>query len=360
MKGDLTKGQIIDGRYEIQSWINAGGMQNVYRATDTYFGRDVALKSPKDETAIRRFQRSAAVGALINHPNVAKTLDYVEADSKAYLIEEFVDGSDLSQLVPVQLPCVPPGPASRLLHHLADGLAASHRASVVHRDLKPSNIMVEGGLRFTEVKITDFGIATMAEGEIGPWAAGKDKGTQSSTILGAIPYMAPESLEDFKNAGQAADVWSLAAIIYELLSGSRPFGQGNNAIAKILAGKLPPLPIQFGNSQFRAGGKELYDTLLECFKKDPADRITAAQLAERCTTLCYADEQYETGSISLRRNSYTGFIAAKQGRSLMYHRDSFYGDQSHSEGDELWFARHPGGSNDRAMPVVKLAPIPSI
>ncbi|WP_374275064.1 serine/threonine-protein kinase [Brevundimonas sp.] len=354
MKGDLKKGSVVGDRYEIAEWINEGGMQHVYLAKDYHFDRFVALKSPKEDTAVKRFQQSAAVGALINHPNVAKTLDYVECGEKAYLIEELIDGLDLSQVVPQRMPYIPPGPASRLLHHLARGLAASHRVGVVHRDLKPSNVMVAGGPLLHGVKITDFGIATMAEGEIGPWAAGADKGTRSRTILGAIPYMAPESIGDFGNAGKPSDVWSIAAIVYELVSGSRPFGKGTDALAKILVADPPPLPEQFKHNQFKAAGTELYETLLSCFSKNPNDRITADELVQRCGALCYGEEQYELGFIKVRRNSYTGFITSESGRDLMYHSDSFYGDRTHAQGDRLWFARHLGGGNDRAMPIVKL------
>ncbi len=355
MKGDLYQGQIVGDRYEVTDWINAGGMQNVYLANDRFFDRNVALKSPKEDTVVKRFKQSAAVGALINHPNVAKALDYVEDGDKGFLIEEFVQGCDLSQLVPVQLPAIPPTTASRLLHQLARGLAASHRAGVVHRDLKPSNVMVSGGLALTQAKITDFGIAKMAEGEIAPWAAGEDKGTRSRTILGAIPYMAPESITEFREAGKPADIWALAAIVYETTSGVRPFGRGVESIAKILAGAPPASPNNFAAPQFKASGGELFKVLVACFAVNPADRPTADELVSACSTLCYSDESYETGRISERVNSVRGWIAPSAGRRLMYHRDSFYGDRSHAAADTLWFARHPGGAADRAMPVVKLA-----
>lgn len=354
MKGDLTQGQVIGGRYEVVDWINAGGMQNVYLAIDRYFDRSVALKSPKEDTVVKRFQQSAAVGALINHPNVAKALDYVEEGVKGFLIEEFVEGCDLSQLIPTKLPAVPPATASRLLHQLARGLAASHRAGVVHRDLKPSNVMISGGLALTQAKITDFGIAKMAEGEIAPWAAGEDKGTKSRTILGAIPYMAPESITDFKQAGKPADVWALAAIVYETTSGVRPFGRGVESIAKILSGAHPTSPANFGAPQFRGSGAELFTILSACFATNPANRPTADELVNACNTLCYGNESYETGLITERVNGVRGWIAPSSGRRLMYHTDSFYGDRTHSAEDHLWFARHPGGAADRAMPVVKL------
>jgi serine/threonine-protein kinase len=170
----------VGGRYEVKDWIGAGGMQNVFHAVDLVFSRDVALKVPKDDATIRRFQNSAIVSARVNHTNVAKTLDYVEDTTGYYLIEELVSGADLSRIVPDILPALPPGACAKVLHQLAKGLAASHAAGVVHRDLKPSNIMVAGGLAFTEVKITDFGIAKMAEAEIGQWADSDAKGPTSS------------------------------------------------------------------------------------------------------------------------------------------------------------------------------------
>lgn len=355
MKGSLDKNDVVADRYTVKSWIGAGGMQNVYKAKDEYFGRFVALKEPKEDAAVRRFEKSAVVSALVNHANVAKTLDYLTTKENAYLIEEFVDGLDLSKLVPDPLPYLPPSATARALHQLAKGLAASHHAGVVHRDLKPSNIMVVGGLKFEEIKITDFGIAKMAEGEIGPWAAGDDKGTtKNSTILGAIPYMAPESLTDFKSAEKPSDVWSVGAIVYELLSGTRPFGSGPASIAKILSGAPPKKPSQIAATQFRGLGTELFGLILRCLSMDPDDRPTADDLVAACGALCYSLDKFETGKISVIHNAAVGFISSPSGGDLMYHRDSFYGDNSRSVGDRLWFGRHPGGNNDRAFPIVKM------
>jgi serine/threonine-protein kinase len=355
MNGPLSKGNKLAGRYVIQSWVGAGGMQNVYLARDAYFDRSVALKIPKEDTAVRRFEKSAVVSARVNHSNIAKTLDYFTDDANAYLIEEFVEGSDLSKIVPSVLPYLPPSTAARLLHMLAKGLAASHHAGVVHRDLKPSNIMIVGGYKFLDTKITDFGIATMAAGEIGPWAAGDDKGaTSSKTILGAIPYMAPESITNFKTSDRPSDVWSIAAIVYELLAGQKPFGRGPASIQKILAGKPPASPAQISAPQFRALGKEVYDVLLRCFLPAPESRPTADELVAECSKLCYAIDNYEMGRISKVLNSYVGFISSTGGKDLMYHRDSFYGDNTRKVGDQLWFGRHRGGGNDRAFPIVRV------
>jgi serine/threonine-protein kinase len=352
----LPKGS-IGGRYEVQKWIGAGGMQNVFAARDQVFDRLVALKMPKGDAAIKRFQNSAIVSARVNHVNVAKTLDYFEDEQGNYLIEELIEGVDLSQLFPGILSALPPSASARMLHQLAKGLCASHDAGVIHRDLKPSNIMIAGGAALSNVKITDFGIAKMAEAEIAQWADTDAKGsTSSKTVLGAIPYMAPESIADFKNASFPSDVWGIAAICYELLSGKKPFGGGLASVAKILNAAPPPKPTLIAGPQFQKLGDELYEIILSCLTADPAQRPTAAQLARRMEDVFYSVDAYELGTISKVPNAYWGFISADSGRDLMYHRDSFYGAANPKVGERVWYGRHPGQGNDRAFPIVKVKP----
>ena len=146
----------IDNRYKILHFVGEGGMQQVYCALDSVLERRVALKVPKNPSAQKRFRRSAIVSAKVNHPNVAKTLDYIETDSLPYLIEEFISGKDLKEGLLQQLGIVDPYLTAKILHYLAKGLAASHNAEVIHRDLKPSNIMCVGEFNLSEIKITDF------------------------------------------------------------------------------------------------------------------------------------------------------------------------------------------------------------
>ena len=348
-----NSGLPLAGRYEAKEWIGAGGMQNVFLALDTYFGRKVALKTPKDGAGNKRFSASATVSARINQSNVAKTLDYFVVEDRPFLVEEFVEGEDLSATMKRGIPYLPPTACARVLHQLAKGLAASHHADVVHRDLKPSNIMIVGGLKFLEAKITDFGIAKMAADEIGSWD-GKGS-TTSKTILGAIPYMAPESISDFKKSDKASDVWAIAAIVYELMSGTCPFGTGLLAIPAILAAVPPSAPAQIFGSQFRALGGDVFSILLACMSKDPLLRPNADDLVKMCEKLCYGIEAYETGQVSKNHSAAVGFISADKGGDLMYHRDSFYGDNTRDVGTALWYARHPGGGNDRAFPIIVLA-----
>ena len=173
-------GDLIDNRYEILYFVGEGGMQQVYCALDSVLHKEVALKVPKNSSAQKRFKQSAIVSAKVNHPNVAKTLDYIETDSSPYLIEEFILGKDLKEGLLQQLGIVDPYLTAKILHYLAKGVAASHNAGVIHRDLKPSNIMFAGEFNLSEIKITDFGIAKMAEEEIVNAVEGGESSTSAS------------------------------------------------------------------------------------------------------------------------------------------------------------------------------------
>jgi serine/threonine-protein kinase len=159
-------------------------MQYVYLATDEVLERNVALKVPMDTKAGRRFKRSATVSAQVNHPNVAKTLDYLEHGKFPILIEEYIQGSDLFKTYITRTERLDPYLVAHIMHHLAKGVAASHHVGVVHRDLKPSNIMISGGISAHEIKITDFGIAKMAQEEM---VEASESITNSQTAIGALP-----------------------------------------------------------------------------------------------------------------------------------------------------------------------------
>jgi serine/threonine protein kinase len=352
LKGPLSEEMPPCGdRYLAKEWVGAGGMQHVYAAFDQLFERMVALKTPKDDAGEKRFKQSAVVSAKVNHQNVAKTLDYFEDGERPFIVEELVIGADLYSVMNGNLPFLPPSACARIFHQLAKGLAASHAVDVVHRDLKPSNIMVVGGPLFKDVKITDFGIAKMAEEEIGQWAE-VGGATSSKTVLGAIPYMSPEAINDFKVAKKSSDVWAIAAIVYELLSGELPFGTGLKSIPKIMDAVPPKKPTQIGSAQFKSLGVQVFDLIIRCLDKDEHKRPTAAELVIHCEKLCYSITEYSFGKVS-EIGQYTGRILDDQGVKLMWHPRCFYGSAKVKLGTRVWFGRDPGEPWDRAFPIVK-------
>jgi serine/threonine-protein kinase len=343
-------GDVIGGRYAITRFIDEGGMQEVYEATDRLLSRTVALKTPKTSSASKRFKRSAEASARVNHANVAKTLDYLEENSRFYLIEELILGCDLRAFFRDYVPHLDPYMCAHVLHHLAKGLAASHHADVIHRDLKPSNIMVVGAEAFEGVKITDFGIAKMAKAELE--AAMKDDVTQSATALGALPYMAPEMIDSFSAAARPADVWSLGAMAFEMLTGNRPFGGNYAAVPLIQAAQVPPLPASLTEKlQFAALAKEIYAVITKCLVRDLAQRPTADDLVRLCSDLCYSVMPREFGTIGYMPFPSNGFINRPGQVDVFFHQDSVPEGQV-GPGQKVWFSRHPGEPRERALPVV--------
>ncbi|WP_294305643.1 serine/threonine-protein kinase [uncultured Sphingomonas sp.] len=355
MTGLLHKpNDVVGNRYEVIDYIGEGGMQEVYSARDHLLNRMIALKSPKGASARKRFQRSAVVSAKVNHPNIAKTLDYFDEGDRQYLVEELVEGCNLAEFLRDHVPALDPYSVAMIFHRLAQGLRASHHVNVAHRDMKPSNVMVQGGKDFLNVKITDFGIAKLAEAEIGEAAeGGGDSLTASATALGALPYMAPEMIDDFKSAGKPADVWALGAMTFELLTGKKPFGDGYRAVKAIEAGVLPPLPQEIiGNTQFRNLIGEIMDLVQKCIIKDISLRISSDELASLCSQLCYSDAKRHFGVVSTLDYEKYGFIQPENGLPVFYHRNSTYNMPNLAVGTKVWYSHFPGTPRNRAFPVV--------
>ncbi|HHQ6579045.1 TPA: protein kinase domain-containing protein [Serratia fonticola] len=345
----------LSGRYSIEGQIGEGGMQHVFLAFDHILKRYVALKTPKNKSAEKRFRRSAILAAKVNHPNVAKTFDYFQEDGCEYLIEEFVDGVDLDKAILAKYTHVDPYLTAKIFHNLAKALAASHHVGVIHRDLKPTNVMVIGDINASEVKITDFGISKMAEEEIDEAARyGEESLSSSQTAIGALPYMAPEIIERPKDVSKPTDVWAIGAMMYRIITGNYPFGSGYRAIPNILSGvPLPYPPFMDTNPQFTVLGKQIVKIISLCFQKEPEKRPTADELVKMCGELCYSISERKTGVIqNILYNSY-GFINVANENSVFYHQDSVYGTIP-KVGDSVIFTKFYGGGSDRAHPVIKL------
>lgn len=355
MSGPLSVGDLIGDRYLVQGDVGEGGMQFVYAAYDQIADRVVALKTPKNKSAVKRFRRSAIVAAKVNHPNVAKTLDYVRAGDDRYLIEELIVGEDLQKALLHRTSFLDPYSAARVFHHLAKGVAAAHHAGVVHRDLKPTNVMVVGGYSLNELKVTDFGIAKMA-GEVLADAAegGETTMTTSQTAVGALPYMAPEVIDTPREVESPADVWSVGAMMFHLICGEPPYGSGLRAVSKILAAEEPVAPpFLRSNPQFAPLAVEVLELALRCLKRDPALRPTADDLVKRCGQFCYTPGVRYEGVVKAIRHSAWGFIASDEG-DVFFHLSSVYGPRKVSVGDHVLFASYDGGGAPRAHPVIAL------
>ena len=352
----LAPGQTYGQRYRVKEFLGEGGMQEVYVATDVTIERPVALKVPKNRAAVRRFKRSAVLSARVNHPNVAKTLDYFEEGDHFFMVEELVEGVDLKKLH-LQVKRMDPYSVAHILHHLAKGVAASHRVDVVHRDLKPSNIMVDGRYQLETIKITDFGIAKMAEQEMAEHASDATI-TSSHTMMGALPYLSPEMVQSPKDAGRPADVWALGAIAYHLLTGETPFGSALTAVPAILDAAVPALPAHVTEkTQFRPLAEEVYGVVSECLQKDQDGRPTADDLVAASERFCYQTAPRWTGRVEKYPRQSFGFILPTGGGdSVFFHVDSVYGEKPNI-GDRVWFSRFDGDPRERAHPVVPMVEV---
>jgi serine/threonine protein kinase len=348
-------GDMLIGRYEVLRYLDEGGMQQVYLATDHALDRLVALKVPKSASAEKRFARSARVSAKVVHANVAATLDYFECESRGYLIEEFIDGQTLASRLEQDFEYLDPHLAARVIHFLGRAVGASHHAGVFHRDLKPSNIMVSRDPGLKVIKVTDFGIAKMAEEEIADAFKDAASTTGSQTVMGALPYMAPEMIMDQKSAGLSADIWALGAILYQLISGDLPFGRGLGAAPRIVNASLPSKPSIFAiKPQFQPLTDDLWNIVSQCLRKDPTERPTADQFIELCAELCYSDAIRKTGIINAWKFNAWGFISLDDGSSAFFHGDSFYGAGKPEVGGRVSLSDFPGSPRTRAFPVLPL------
>ena len=202
-------------RYRDARLLARGGMGEIYRATDTELGRDVAVKVlsaryAEDEAIHARFRREALAAARVSaDPNIVTVFDVGEHEGRPLIVMELLHGGSLERRIEGRAPC-PPAQVLDWLDDAAAALDAAHSAGIVHRDVKPGNLLLDGS---GHVKVADFGIAS---------AAGLDSFTQTGTILGTAGYLAPEQAHG-ERAGPASDRYSLAVVAWELLTGRRPF-----------------------------------------------------------------------------------------------------------------------------------------
>jgi eukaryotic-like serine/threonine-protein kinase len=218
--------EIIDGRYRIDAAIGRGGMGAVFRAQDLRLGRDVAVKVVRTDLVAQpdartRFEREAQIVAKLQHPAIVTVFDFgALPNGAAFLVMEYVRGEDLRSVLRREGP-LNPARAIALIGSVAAGIDFAHRAGVLHRDLKPENILLpDSGIG---PKVLDFGVAKMTDA-VAPEQS--QTLTQGGTIIGTPAYMAPEQLRGESVDGRA-DVYSLAVLTFEALTGRLPFGAGS-------------------------------------------------------------------------------------------------------------------------------------
>ncbi len=265
------------GHYEVVAPLGAGGMGDVYLARDARIGRDVAVKMlpaalAQDEDRLRRFEQEARAAGRLNHPNVLTVHDVGQHEGLPYLVSELLEGETLRERLGGS--GLPVRKAAEIAIQIARGLAAAHEKGIIHRDLKPENVFVA---KDGQVKILDFGLAKLTRAEAPLEAESNLRtegyGTDPGTVMGTVGYMSPEQVRG-RPVDHRSDIFSLGAILYEMLSGRRAFARDSsvetlNSILKEdppeLSGTGRPLP------------PALDRIVRHCLEKSPDERFASAR-----------------------------------------------------------------------------------
>jgi serine/threonine protein kinase len=250
-KPDPRVGLILDSKYKLIESLGEGGMGSIFRAQRLHIGDEVAVKLlhhdlVREQKALERFRREARAAAMIRHPNVVSIHDFNDGSSDAaqpYIVMELVRGLSLGDLLRRE-GRMKPERAVRLMHDVCTGVGVAHRQGLLHRDLKPDNVIVvppshEGDEE--TAKVVDFGLAKVRD------VAASTALTHTGAVIGTLYYMSPEQCSG-EELDARADVYSLGAMFYEMLSGGPPFRSRNLAglIAKHLHEPPPPFPQEIG------------------------------------------------------------------------------------------------------------------
>jgi serine/threonine protein kinase len=262
----MSEESVAGGRYRLERQLGHGGMATVFLARDTELDRAVAVKCLAENVAGQpelrdRFVREARLAARLSHPGVVSVFDAGEDDGRPYIVMEHVEGETLADLL-AQRGRLPVEEARQLTLQASRGLAHAHAAGLVHRDIKPQNLLLRND---GTLKIADFGIARAVEGT---------SLTQAGTILGTAAYLSPEQALG-EQVTAAADVYSLGAVLYELLTGRTPLEaesladlaeqQRRPSIAPVRE-LAPEVPV------------ELEDVVMRCLARNPDYRPSSSEL----------------------------------------------------------------------------------
>lgn len=262
----INEGDFVS-HYKIHSRIGAGGMGEVYLATDTLLDRKVALKVlPSDVTSnqrVRRFIQEAKSASALNHPHIITIHEVGEADSTYFIAMEFIDGVTLREAMnrnQLQL-----GRVVEIATQVASALSAAHAVNIVHRDIKPDNIMLRAD---GYVKVLDFGLAKLVQQTTPEPEASTLVNTADGVVLGTMSYMSPEQARGLE-VDARTDVWSLGVVMYEMVTGRTPFG--GTTMGDVLASVLSHEPAAL--ARYSPGiPADLERIIKKALAKDPNDR----------------------------------------------------------------------------------------
>ena len=262
MGTELSAGQVVAG-YRIEAAVGRGAAADVYRAREEESGRLVALKllgvSANDERFRQRFLRESELAASLEHPNVVRTLASGEADGRLYLAMEYIDGSDLRRLLREE-GRFDPERAVGIVDQVAGALDAAHAAGLIHRDVKPGNVLVRTDADGDRAYICDFGLARHV--------SSASSLTGDRGFVGTIDYVPPEQIEGGTIDGRA-DVYSLGCVLYECLTGARPFERDSELSTVFAHLNEPPPKATDVRPELPAAFDDVFATALA---KSPDDR----------------------------------------------------------------------------------------
>jgi serine/threonine protein kinase len=249
------------GNYTIQEEIGRGGMATVYKALQESLNRVVALKEldlsrfRSEPNALERFRLEARAAAALEHPNIVTVYDLWEEEGKAYIAMEFIDGVELKDVL-LSLGSIPYLNAVLIAMAISEALHYAHSRGMVHRDVKPGNIMLSVG---GDIRLMDFGIVSVA---------GAGDLTVTGQILGTPAYMSPEQIAG-EELGPGADIFSLGAVLYEMIAGLKPFSGANHIalIQDVLHGE--PMPLHELDPQVP---ESISQAVMKCIEKTPERR----------------------------------------------------------------------------------------
>ncbi|OUZ07138.1 hypothetical protein BHE97_17770, partial [Aeromicrobium sp. PE09-221] len=267
---DDRSGDVLDGRYRLVSLVGRGGMADVYRAEDQLLKRIVAVKIMRwgtgldDAEALRRHELEARIGAGVSAPGLVSIYDVRPDGDQPYLVMEFVDGKTLTAAL-ADGP-LPSGVVAEIGAQIAAALAVLHDANVIHRDIKPSNVMLLAGDQ-PRVKLTDFGVSRYLEGT---------RLTSPDILVGTAKYLSPEQAV-LEPVGPRADVYALALVLLEALTGENPFPGSQVETLSARLHRQPEVPAELGRD---------WGLVLDAMtRRDPNQRLDAAQASTALSTL---------------------------------------------------------------------------